>query len=78
MLKRFELFFYQLLNELKSLTIVVELFRMFNGADVQYVIDFRSMSVRGRGITSLLLPLNEYIQLRCFRSLFVLPSENIS
>ena len=33
------------LNELKSLTVIVEFFRLFHSVDALYVIDFLSMSV---------------------------------
>ena len=46
------------LNELESLTVVVESFKLFHSVDALYVIDFQSTSLRGRGIT------NDYITLR--------------
>ena len=70
--------FTSFLNELISLTIVIESFRLFHSVDALYEIDFRSMSVRGRGVTNLLLPLSEYVLFLCFRSLFVLPAKNMS
>ena len=59
MVKDFSCSFTNFLNELKSLTVVVQSFRLFYSVDALYVTEFLSMSVRGRGSISLLLPLNE-------------------
>ena len=57
--KDFSCSFTNFLNELKSLTVVVQSFRLFHSVDALYVTEFLSMSVRGQGSISLLLPLNE-------------------